>query len=71
MTRDEWLTAFAAALDAPAPTDVELDALLELAGIAAHTSERQAAPLSCWLVGRAGVAPADALDVARRMAVAG
>ena len=32
MTRDEWVTAFAAAAGAPAPTPDDIDALLELAG---------------------------------------
>ncbi|MGV3758724.1 MAG: DUF6457 domain-containing protein [Actinomycetota bacterium] len=65
----EWIAAFARQLgvDAPAPDVVET--LLELAGVAAHASERIAAPIACYLVGRAGVAPADALAVARATAV--
>jgi uncharacterized protein DUF6457 len=68
MTRDEWLAGFAAALGTTAPDPGEIDALLDLAGAAAHASERQAAPLTCWLAARAGVAPAEALDIARRLA---
>ena len=41
---------------APAPTDAEVDALLDLARVAAHTSERWAAPVSTFV---AGVALAD------------
>ncbi|MHB8467164.1 MAG: DUF6457 domain-containing protein [Acidimicrobiales bacterium] len=67
MTRDEWLVTFADALGVPAPTPDELDALLDVAGLAARASERQAAPVSCWLIGRAGVTPADALAAARRL----
>jgi hypothetical protein len=68
MTRDEWLARFAAELGTTPPEPAEIEALLDLAGAAAHASERQAAPLTCWVAARAGVAPADALDIARRLA---
>ncbi|HTW98832.1 MAG TPA: DUF6457 domain-containing protein, partial [Acidimicrobiales bacterium] len=50
------------------PSDEEREQLLDLAGAAAHTAERTAAPLSCWLAGRAGVDPAAALAAATRLA---
>ena len=65
MTRDEWLSAFATAIGRSVPTAAEIDELLELAGAAAHGSERQAAPISCWMAALAGLTPAQALDVAR------
>ena len=65
MTMDEWLTRFAAELGTEPPTADEVAQLLELAGIAAHASERPAAPVSCWLVARSGVTPAEALERAR------
>ena len=68
MTRDEWITALAAELGIDPPTPAEVDVLLDLAGTAAHASERQAAPLSCWLVGVAGVSPAAALEMVHRIA---
>jgi hypothetical protein len=71
MTRDEWLAAFAAAAGAPVPTDDEIDALLELAGIAAHASERTAAPITCWVAAVAGLTPTDALALARSLAPSG
>ena len=43
-----------------APSEEEVNELLDLAGIAARASERTAAPVSCWLVARAGVTPAEA-----------
>lgn len=64
----EWVGRFATAVGLPAPTDAEVAALLDLAGVAAHSSERLAAPLACYLVGRAGLDPATALDLARRVA---
>lgn len=63
-----WIDRFAAELGVAAPTEEEVESLLALAGVAARASERTAAPLSCWLAARAGVAPADALERARVLA---
>jgi hypothetical protein len=55
MNRDEWIAAFALELGVEPPTAAQSDQLLKLASIAAHSSERPAAPLACWLAGTAGV----------------
>jgi hypothetical protein len=68
VTRDEWLHAMAVEVGVAPPSLAEIDALLDLAGEAAHASERQAAPLTCWLVAKAGLDPFQALDVVRRVA---
>lgn len=65
-----WITRFAAVLGTPPPSDDEVAALLDLAGAAAHASERTAAPISCWLAARAGTAPADAARQATELAEA-
>ena len=62
----EWLAAFASRLGVEPPAADLVDTLLELAGVAAHSSERTAAPIACWLVGVAGLSPAEALDLARQ-----
>jgi hypothetical protein len=67
MTSNEWIGAFAAAIGTDAPDDATVEQLLALAGAAAHASERTAAPIACWLVGRAGVDPALALERAERV----
>lgn len=67
MTGAEWITAFATELGVTPLADDEVEALLDLAGAAAHASERLAAPLTCYLVGKAGVAPSEALALARRV----
>ena len=67
MTAQEWLEAFAARLGVDPPTSEELRVLLELAGEAAHTSQRIAAPVACWLSARAGRSPAEALAIAREL----
>lgn len=64
MTGREWIEAYAAALGVDAPDEATVAALLDVAGVAAHASERTAAPITCWLLGRAGVG----VDEARRIA---
>jgi Domain of unknown function (DUF6457) len=54
MNRDEWITAFAAELGVEPPTHEQSEQLLQLASIAAHSSERPAAPLACWVAAMAG-----------------
>ncbi|HWF75511.1 MAG TPA: hypothetical protein VG186_19335 [Solirubrobacteraceae bacterium] len=71
MNAEDWLAAFAEKLGTPPPAPAELEALLALAGTAAHASERTAAPVACWMAARAGVAPEDALALARKLEVAG
>jgi hypothetical protein len=63
-----WLDRYAAALGSPPITDEDVETLLALAGVAAHASERTAAPVSCYLAALAGVKPAEALAAARRVA---
>lgn len=63
-----WIDKYAEALGTTAPSQAEVEALLALAGTAAHASERTAAPLSCWLAAAAGLGPAEALAVARDLA---
>jgi len=52
MRRDEWLAEFAEKLGIDPPTKDEVVALLDIAATAAHSSERTAAPIACWLAGR-------------------
>ena len=47
MNATDWLAAYADKLGVPAPTKSELTAVLDLAGEAAHSSERIAAPVAC------------------------
>jgi len=64
-TPREWIEDFAARLGVEPPTPEETEVLLELAGVAARASERVAAPIACFLVGRAAAAPTAALATAR------
>ncbi|MGQ0432083.1 MAG: DUF6457 domain-containing protein [Microthrixaceae bacterium] len=66
-TGTEWIDAFATSLGVEPPDAATVDALLSLAGVAAHASERVAAPIACWLVGRAGLDVSAALEMAGRV----
>ena len=64
MNAEQWLRAYADTLGTAPPTDDELEALLALA---AHSSQRIAAPVACWLAARAGVEPERALRLAKEL----
>jgi hypothetical protein len=66
----QWLVGYAEALGVQPPSDSEIDDLLALAGVAAHASERTAAPVSCWLAASAGKSAVEALTAAREVAAA-
>jgi hypothetical protein len=61
---EEWVAAFAERLGVAPPDDATVERILELAGVAAHGSERTAAPVACYLAGLAGVDPARWSDLA-------
>jgi len=67
MTVEEWIEAFAREAGVAPPTTSEIDALLALAGVAARSSERRAAPITTWLAARSSLSPAGALEVAERL----
>jgi hypothetical protein len=54
MTAQEWIAAFAKELGVDPPDEETWARLLDLAGTAAHSSERIAAPIACYLVGISG-----------------
>lgn len=66
----QWIRTLATALDVEPPTRDEIDDLLSLAGTAAHTAERWVAPVSCWLLARAGTPPSEGRAVVERLATA-
>jgi hypothetical protein len=67
MTREQWVRAFCAEIGVDAPTAEEEAQLLELASIAAHSSERPAAPLACWAAGKSARTPGELREIARRV----
>ena len=67
MNAREWIDAFTAEIGAEPPTADEFKAILDLAAVAAHSSERIAAPVACWVGGAAGASLADLQAAAERI----
>lgn len=67
MNREEWLREFSERIGIEPPGGEEAEALLALAAVAAHASERPAAPLACWAAGRSGRPAEELLAVAREV----
>ena len=67
MNAKEWIAAFAQRLGTQPPSTEEFKLLLNLAGEAAHSSDRVAAPVACWVAAKAGVDPETALQAAREI----
>ncbi len=67
MNANDWLAAYAEKLGIPAPTKDELKAVLDLAGEAAHSSQRIAAPVATWMAGKAGMGLDEAMRLAQQV----
>ena len=67
MDAEAWIASFAAEANGTPPTETETGKLLKLAAVAAHSSERIAAPLACWIAGREGLDLDEAIAMAERI----
>jgi hypothetical protein len=67
MTATEWIQAFCEEIEMPVPTDEDIEAILRLAAIAAHSSERTAAPVACWIAGASGKSLVDLRETAEEI----
>lgn len=65
MDRSEWVQAFANEVGIEAPSEDEVAKVLDLAAVAAHGSERSAAPVACWLAAKSGRPLSEVLEMAR------
>jgi len=63
-----WLDRYTAVLGLPPVTEDEVESLLTLAGVAAHASERTAAPITCYLAALSKEPLSQALAAARELA---
>jgi hypothetical protein len=54
VTAEEWIRTFAEGIGSEPPAREQMDEILRLASVAAHASERIAAPIACYLAGRDG-----------------
>jgi hypothetical protein len=68
MTAQEWVRTFAEAVGAEPPSQEQMDEILRLAAVAAHSSERIAAPIACWVAGTTGRPPAELRAAAEALA---
>jgi hypothetical protein len=68
MDPKRWIAEFATAAGAEPPTDEQIDQMLKLASVAAHSSERIAAPVACWIAGSTGMDLREAEAIAQRIA---
>jgi len=66
-TAEEWIAQFAEALGRPVPDEAQMAAVLELASVAAHASERRAAPIACWLAAGSDVSLDEAVVLAQEL----
>lgn len=71
MNARDWIAAYAEKLETEAPSTEEFKAILELAGEAAHSSERVAAPVACWLAAKAGIELEQAMMLAGEVGTGG
>jgi hypothetical protein len=68
MTAQEWVRTFAEQAGAPPPSEEQMDEILRLAAVAAHASERIAAPIACWVAGTTGRPIAELREMAETLA---
>ncbi len=69
MEANEWIQRFAMELGVEPPSAGEIEELLDVASSAAHSSERKAAPIACWMIGRSGRPAAELSEQVRRAGV--
>jgi len=68
VTADQWIDRFAAELGTERPSAEDVEQLLALAAVAAHASERTAAPISCYLAARSGRSVSEVARIAADLA---
>ena len=66
MTAEEWVRTFAEQIGTDPPDRQQMDEILRLASVAAHASERKAAPIACYLAGVTGTPVADLIATAEK-----
>jgi hypothetical protein len=67
MNAREWIDAFCAEIGAEPPSGDDFKEILDLAAVAAHASERIAAPVACYVGGAAGASLPELHSAAERV----
>jgi Domain of unknown function (DUF6457) len=68
VTRDEWIEQFASLMGVEPPSGEQVGAMLKLAAVAAHASERTAAPVACYIAGATGKPLGELIALAEQVA---
>jgi len=64
VTAEEWIRTFAEEIGCEPPSPELMDEILRLASVAAHASERKAAPIACYIAATTGRSVAEVREVA-------
>ena len=67
-TTRQWIDRIASSLGVMSPSDDEIEQLLSLAAVAAHASDRTAAPVTCWIAAHSSMDLNEVLVIAQRQA---
>jgi hypothetical protein len=67
VTAEEWIRTFAERIGCEPPGQEQMDEILRLASVAAHASERIAAPIACYLAGTTGRPLGELREVAEEL----
>jgi hypothetical protein len=67
LTAEEWIRTFAEEIGSTPPSPELMDEILRLASVAAHASERKAAPIACWLAATTGRPVSELRRIAERL----
>jgi hypothetical protein len=70
-TATQWIQAFCEEIGASAPGEAQVEEILRLASVAAHASERPAAPIACWIAGTSGKPLAELREKAESLGTGG
>jgi hypothetical protein len=65
VTAEEWIRTFAERIGADPPDQQQMDEILRLASVAAHASERKAAPIACYLAGATATPLSQLIETAK------
>ncbi len=67
MTAEDWIRTFAQKIGSDPPDSQQMDEILRLAAVAAHASERIAAPIACYLAGTTNIPLTQLIRVAEEL----
>jgi len=68
VTAEKWIRTFAEQIGCEPPSQEQMDEILRLAAVAAHASERIAAPIACYLAGVTGRPLDELIELAEALA---